>query len=406
MRNTDISKWKAVKQIMKEGLRENQKAVMDVVLDNTLKAHHAARKQRSMFLMENASANATSAANIAALNQVVLPLLRRVLPGVICNDLVGVQPVTGPFSQISTLRYVYNQSVSGVSAGMEAMAPRHVNELARAYSGNENNSAPGASSTQSLEGVPGNSIGVQIVKQQVEVGSRRLSARWTVESAQDAQAQYGVDMENEHLSALANHMTLEIDQELLLKLRSLPPLPGTANTFDQSRLSGNATFVGDEFAVLSILIGKEINDIMTRTRRYTAGGYWAVVSPTALTILQAAKTSAFARTTEGDLEGPVNVKYVGTLNDGIKIYCDAMSSAATSVLVGYKGSDADAGMFYCPFVPLMQSDILQDPQTHEITVGFLSRYAVVTLENRATSLGNSSDYYGLVGISSNNLTFY
>lgn len=405
MNNILVSpKWQAVKEAMKEGLKENMKGKMEVLLDNVLK-ESSRHRRNAAFLTENASANATSAGNIAAINQVVLPLIRRVLPGVIANELVGVQALSGPFGQVSTLRTVYKQGISGVSAGYEAMAPRHVNDLAKAYSGNQDNSAPGAAQTMHLEGVPGNAIGIEILKQQVEVGTRRMSARWTIESAQDAQAQYGVDMEAENLSAIAQHMTLEIDQELLLRLRSLPPAATAANTFDQSRISGQATFVGDEFAVLAILIAKEVNDIMTRTRRYVPNGFWTVVSPTALTVLQAAKSSAFARTTEGDFEGPVNMKMVGTLNNSVKVFCDVFASESTSCLVGFKGSDTDAGLFFCPYIPLMQSDTVQDPNTLEFTVGFMSRYAIVTLQDRATSLGNSADYYGLVGMNSTNLSF-
>lgn len=130
-------------------------------------------------------------------------------------------------------------------------------------------------------------------------------------------------------------------------------------------------------------------------------GNFGVISPTALTILQSAKASAFARTTEGDFEGPVNVKYVGTLNGQMKIYCDTFANETTPVLIGYKGNDVDAGVFYCPYIPLMSTDVVLDPNTFEPTVGFMTRYAIVNLDNRATSLGNSSDYYGLVGVASN-----
>ena len=167
--------------------------------------------------------------------------------------------------------------------------------------------------------------------------------------------------------------------------------------------SGNATFVGDEFANLAILIGREANNIGARTR--LGVGNFVVVSPDALTILQSAKTSAFARTTEGDFEGPVNVKLVGTLNGAMKVYCDTFAQTSTPVLVGYKGSEVDAGVYYCPYIPLMSTDVVMDPNTFEPTVSFMSRYAVVALTNKSTSLGNAADYYGLVGINAANLTF-
>jgi hypothetical protein len=397
-----------IKEVMTEGLNERKSSIMNLCLDNVLKENvrYASRGVGGRGLLtEAASQGATAAANIAALNQVVLPLIRRVLPGVIANEIVGVQPLSGPYGQIHTLRFKYMNQASGAVAGQELFAPRHIADLAVAYSGNGNQSSPGAAnSTAALEGVPGNAIGIEIVKEQVETKPRKMSARWTIEAAQDAQAQHGVDLENEIMAALAQNMVLEIDQELLRRLRALPPTPGAANTFDQSAITGQAIFVGDEFAVLSILIAREANDIATRTR--INPGNFAVVSPTVVTILQSAKASAFARTTEGDFEGPVNVKYIGTLNGSMKVYCDTYANDSTPVLVGYKGNDVDAGVFYCPYIPLMSTDVVLDPNTFEPTVGFMTRYAIVTLDNRATSLGNSSDYYGLVGVNAANLSFF
>ena len=145
------------------------------------------------------------------------------------------------------------------------------------------------------------------------------SARWTFEAAQDAQAQQGIDVEAEIMAALAQEITAEIDQEVIGSLRTLA---GTASeTFDQAAVSGTATFVGDEHAALAVLINRVANQIATRTRR--GAGNYAVVSPTALTVLQSASTSAFARTTEGTFEAPTNTKFVGTLNGAMRVYVDA-----------------------------------------------------------------------------------
>ena len=405
MRNID-KKWQLIKEAMTDGLNERQADVMNICLDNVLS--ESGKFMQKMYgpqaLMENASGGATAAGNIAALNQVVLPLIRRVLPGVIANEIVGVQPLDGPFGQIHSLRVNYATSAAGVNAGTEMFAPRHVQDVAAGYTGNESEANPAAAAnTAALEGLPGNALSIEIVKEQVETKPRKMSARWTIEASQDASAQHGVDLESEIMAALAQNMVLEIDQELLRTLRALPPAATAANTFDQTKISGQSTFVGDEFAALAILIGREANNIAARTR--LGVGNFAVVSPDALTILQSAKTSAFARTTEGDLEGPVNVKYVGDLNGGMKVYCDTFAQSSTPVLVGYKGNEVDAGIYYCPYIPLMSTDIVMDPNTFEPTVSFMSRYAVVTLTNRATSLGNSADYYGLVGINSANLSF-
>ena len=388
------SKWAETKTALTEGLAGNKKKTMDVVLENTKR-----------YLSEASTAGATSAGNVATLNRVILPVIRRVMPTVIANEIVGVQPMTGPVGQIHTLRIRYADTVANnATAGEEALSPF---KIARAYSGNQaddttEGNAKG-SSTAALEGTPGKRLSIQILKQAVEAKSRKLSARWTFEAAQDAQAQQGIDVEAEIMAALAQEITAEIDQEIIGSLRTLA---GSASeTFDQAAVSGTATFVGDEHAALAVLINRVANQIATRTRR--GAGNYAVVSPTALTVLQSASTSAFARTTEGTFEAPTNTKFVGTLNGAMRVYVDAYASDGTDVLVGYKGaSEADAPAFYCPYIPLMSSGVVLDPATFEPVVGFLTRYGYVELTNTASSLGNAADYVGLVGMNSGtNLKF-
>jgi hypothetical protein len=362
---------------------------MAVILENTKK-----------HLMETASSGATAVGNVATLNRVILPVIRRVMPTVIANEIVGVQPMTGPVAQIHTLRVRYADSVSAgtsgadaTTAGDEALSPFRI---ATAYSGA---STGKATSTSSLEGVPGNRINVQILKQVVEAKTRKLSARWTFEAAQDAQSMHGLDVEAEIMAALAQEITVEIDQEILASLRALSY---STYSYNQATVSGTATFVGDEHAALAVLINRAANLIAQRTRR--GAGNWAVVSAAALTVLQSATTSAFARSTEGTFEAPTNTKFVGTLNGAMKIYVDGYASDSTPVLVGYKGSsEADAAAFYCPYVPLMSSGVVLDPATFEPVVGFMTRYGYVELSNTASSLGNAADYLEEVGVS--NLSF-
>jgi hypothetical protein len=377
------SRWSETKEALLEGLQGTKRTVMASTLENTRK-----------YLSESATAGATSAGNVATLNRVILPVIRRVMPTVIANELVGVQPMTGPVGQIHTLRVRYSQTVgsgaSGATAGEEALSPF---KIAEAYSGNSTSGK--ADSTATLEGAAGNKLSIQILKQTVEAKTRKLSARWTFEAAQDAQAQQGIDIEAEIMAALAQEITAEIDQEILA---SLATLAGTQNqiAWDQTAVSGTATFVGDEHASLAVAINRVANTIAQRTRR--GAGNWAVVSPTALTILQSATTSAFARTTEGTFEAPTNTKFVGTLNSAMKIYVNTYAANDT-VLVGYKGtSESDAAAFYCPYIPLMSSGVVLDPSTFEPVVSFMTRYGYVELTNTASSLGNAADYLGTVTI--------
>jgi hypothetical protein len=359
---------------------------MSATLENTRK-----------YLAESATTGATSAGNVATLNRVILPVIRRVMPTVIANELVGVQPMTGPVGQIHTLRVRYSDTLSGTygaTAGEEALSPF---KIAEGYSAN-NGAAVTAAATASLEGVAGKRMSIQILKQTVEAKTRKLSARWTFEAAQDAQAQQGIDIEAEIMAALAQEITAEIDQEILSSLGTLATGNGNTQSFDQSAVSGTATFVGDEHAALAVLINKVSNTIAQRTRR--GAGNWAVVSPQALTILQSATTSAFARTTEGTFEAPTNTKFVGTLNGAMKVYVNTYASDSANVLVGYKGSsESDAAAFYCPYIPLMSSGVVLDPSTFEPVVSFMTRYGYVELNNTASSLGNAADYLGTVSIS-------
>jgi hypothetical protein len=389
-------RWDETKDALLEGLSGTKRNSMSVILENTKK-----------YLRENASSGSTVSGNIATLNRVILPVIRRVMPTVIANELVGVQPMTGPVGQIHTLRVRYAQSLTdnslaqtSVTAGQEALSPFTIataystvptaQTVATGYTGNN---------TANMEGTGGKQISVQILKQAVEAKTRKLQARWTFESAQDAQAMHGIDVEAEIMAALAQEITAEIDQEILLSLRTLA---ATEFTYNQATVSGTATFVGDEHAALAVLINRVANLIAQRTRR--GAGNYAVVSSASLTVLQSATTSAFARTTEGTFEAPTNTKFVGTLNGAMRVFVNSYASDTQPVLVGYKGtSEADAPAFYCPYIPLMSSGVVLDPSTFEPVVSFMTRYGFVELTNTASSFGNAADYVGEIAVQ--NLSF-
>ena len=389
-------RWTETKDALLEGLQGSKRTSMSVILENTKK-----------YLKENASSGSTASGNIATLNRVILPVIRRVMPTVIANELVGVQPMTGPVGQIHTLRVRYAQSLTdnsaaatSVAAGSEALSPF---TIATAYSTVPQNTTTATgytgNNTATMEGTGGKQISVQILKQAVEAKTRKLQARWTFESAQDAQAMHGIDVEAEIMAALAQEITAEIDQEILL---SLSTLAATEYTYNQATVSGTATFVGDEHAALAVLINRVANLIAQRTRR--GAGNWAVVSPASLTVLQSATTSAFARTTEGTFEAPTNTKFVGTLNGAMRVFVNSYAADTASVLVGYKGtSEADAPAFYCPYIPLMSSGVVLDPSTFEPVVSFMTRYGFVELTNTASSFGNAADYVGEIAVQ--NLSF-
>ena len=190
-------RWNETKDALLEGLKGNKRTSMSVILENTRK-----------YLKENASGGSTGSGNIATLNRVILPVIRRVMPTVIANELVGVQPMTGPVGQIHTLRVRYANTMNDSStaqtstvAGQEALSPFLI---AQAYSSASSVTAGIVDPTQNiysgantsvLEGSGGRQISVQILKQAVEAKTRKLQARWTFEAAQDAQAMHGIDVE-------------------------------------------------------------------------------------------------------------------------------------------------------------------------------------------------------------------
>ena len=374
--------WDGTRDALLEGLEGTKRDTMSAVLENT-----------KVALNESATAGATQAGNIATLNKVILPVIRRVMPTVIANEIIGVQPMTGPVGQIHTLRVRYAEAKAGVAAGDEALSPF---DIANAYSGD---AAGAPASTASLEGEAGSKMSIQVLKQTVEAKTRKLSARWTFEAAQDANSMHGLDIEAEIMAALAMEITAEIDQEIL---GSLSNLASTGATYDMSAsFTGTPTFIGDRHAVLATLINQQANLVAQRTRRGAAN--WAVISPSALTVLQSATTSAFARTTEGTFVAPTNTKFVGTLNSTMRVYVNTYASN-DDVLLGYKGQgEIDAAAFYCPYVPLMSSGVVVDPSSFEPVVSFMTRYGYVELTNTASSLGNAADYVSKIAVS--NLAF-
>lgn len=368
----------------------SRRAITETVLENSRRA----------ILKEHATAGSTVAANVAIINKVMMPLIKRVMPTVMAHELVGVQPLTGPSGLITTMRIRYATTSpfqgNGIVAGQEAMSPYLVGAW---YSGNEDMDNPGAADTAVLEGTGGNDINIEFVKEDVKAGSRKLKARFTLEAMQDAESQYGANVEQELTSALAQQIVLDIDQEILGKLRSIAGL--AVATYDQNKISGVATSVVDEHAALAVMINRYSNEIARKIRKASAN--WSVVSHTVLSVLQSATASQFVRTTEGTFEAPTNNKFIGTLNGTLKVYVNTYATD-DDILIGYKGSDEiDAAAYYCPYVPVMCSGTILDPNTFEHVMAMTTRYGFFALTNPANSLGNAGDYLARIKVA--NLRF-
>lgn len=406
--------WQASKETILTGLSERKRAVLEPLLEN----------QKQYFLTETAAAGTTSASAIANFQKIAIPMLRRVIPGTIATELVGVQPLSGPVGLVYSSRFNFSDSVTAtpqpgtlasphdnITAGDEVFGHQN-SRLHRFYSSSDasvpaGGPAPGtsdgiASSLSDYESFGGRAMTLGVVKQTVSAGSRKLQAQWSPEAAEDLNASHGFNIESQLIGSLSGAIVNEIDNEII---NDLIALAGTTESFDMAgTFSGVPNYVGDRHAVLGVLINKVANEIARRTRIGAAN--WIVVSPLVVSVLQSAAKSVFAPAVAGSFEGPSNTKLVGVLNGSIKVYSYIYHDQGSEpVLLGFKGanSEMDAGYFYCPYIPLVSSGLVTNPNTFNTHVSLRTRYGKATFTDTTTSLGNSADYYGRVNVS--NLSF-
>jgi len=402
--------WTESKDILLSDLSERNKKIVAPLLENT------------KALLETSDTTTTAAGAIGNFQKIVIPMIRRIIPGTIATELVGVQPMSGPVALAYSLRFIFAESVTAdppagtldsglqINAGDEVFANN--SKTKRFYSTSDAPAATGgpaagtssglAAATSDYEAFGGRKMTLEVLKQTVTAGSRKLQAAWTPESMQDLKASHGLDLEAEMTATLSAGVVSEIDNEII---NDLIALAGTVSTYDMSAtFTGVPTYVGDRHAVLGVLINQVAQEIARKTRRGQAN--WIVVSPLVVAVLQSASKSVFAPAVSGSFEGPNNTKLVGTLNGSIKVYSYIYFDQGTEpVLLGFKGGNGelDAGYFYCPYIPLMSSGVVVDPNTFNPRVSLMTRYGKATFTSTATSLGNSADYYGRISVA--NLTF-
>jgi hypothetical protein len=405
--------WQAAKEMLLEDLPENKKKILAPVLENQMQ-----------HLQETANAGTNTAGAIGNFQKIVIPMIRRIIPGTIATELVGVQPMSGPVGLVYSMRFLYAEPVvtTALAGTINSGAADDILANDEVFSNNSKTKrfystadapvpsggpAPGtstgvAAATSDYEAFGGRAMTLEVLKQTVTAGSRKLQARWTPESMQDLKASHGLDLEAEITASLSAAVVSEIDNEII---NDLIALAGTTESYDMSAaFTGVPNYVGDRHAVLGVLINKVANEIARKTRRGPAN--WIVVSPLVVSVLQSASKSVFAPAVSGSFDGPNNTKLVGTLNGAIKVYTYIYHDQGTEpILMGFKGGsgEMDSGYFYCPYVPLMSSGVVVDPNTLNPQVSLMTRYGKATYTSTATSLGNSADYYGRISVA--NLTF-
>ena len=376
-----------------------KRAVTTVILENQEKA---VREDRS-FMSEAAPTNATGS-SVDNWDPVLISLVRRAMPNLIAYDICGVQPMTGPTGLIFAMK-----SRFGSQAGAEAL----FNEADSDFSSRDAASDTGSTSVQAgtnpsvLNDSPAGTyttgdgmstaqaetlgdgsdefaeMAFSIDKVTVTAKSRALKAEYTMELAQDLKAIHGLDAETELANILSAEILAEINREVVRTIYTNAEKGSpaghvtTAGIFDLDTDS-NGRWSVERFKGLMFNLERDANRIAQRTRR--GKGNIIITSADVASALQMAGVLDYTPALNNNLTvDDTGNTFAGVLNGRFKVYIDpysANSASAHYYVVGYKGtSPYDAGMFYCPYVPLqMVRAVGQD--TFQPKIGFKTRYGL------------------------------
>ena len=346
-------------------------------------------------------------ANMAGYDPVLIAMVRRAAPQMIAYDICGVQPMTQPTGLIFAMKSRYS-----TQGGTEAL----FNEADTDFSGTGTHSATLDGSTlgsqttgtgittANAEGlgdtVAFGQMAFSIEKTTVTAKTRALRAEYTVELAQDLKAVHGLDAEGELSNILSSEILNEINREVVRTVYAAARVgaqAGTAaaGTFDLD-VDSNGRWSVEKFKGMMFQIEREANAIAQTTRR--GRGNFIICSSDVASALAMAGVLDYAPALNNSLNvDDASTTYAGVLNGKYKVYVDPYaananaSNATQFFLVGYKGSSAyDAGLFYCPYVPLEKVRAI-DPATFQPKIGFKTRYGMVA--NPFTSLTAGTNIY-------------
>jgi hypothetical protein len=405
-----------------EGVADNKKDNMRVILENQAKYAETLNE-------------ATFSGAIKSVPKLIMPLARRVMTNVVADQLVGVQPLKERTGICMALKYVYaSDSVINFGAGNESTAQAEmnrynalvsndpdapkatldgvtvtypagsevsfvsgVNQYAAKMSTHLDTTAAdydvtddGEKMTLNLASHPDYNLfketTLKFTQQTVTAKTRKLAAQWSLESAQDAQASLGINIEKEMITALAQTIANDIDRELVNTIES--KVGYTAN-YDYANVSGTNS-MAEKYQALYSKILEVSNQIAVRTRRGAAN--WMIVNPNVLTILQTLKSFNFAPASSTYVD-PTNIGLAGTIEGRFKVFTDIIRTS-DDVLMGYKGaSETDTGIIYLPYVPLEVSPTILDGNSFMPRVMLSTRYGI------ADNMMGADTYYGKVNVS-------
>ena len=410
------SKWKPILEHedlspIKDIHRRNTTAVL---LENTEKALREGSAYSSQFLVENpipanamrASSSTATDGAIDTFDPVLISLVRRAMPNLIAYDICGVQPMTGPTGLIFAMRARYsnqtstetfynevNTAISSVVSGANTLGQKHVGTLPGNTTYTANLAEEGvynfgsAMSTAQAEalGTDSNSAFAQmafsIEKVAVTAKSRALKAEYTMELAQDLKAIHGLDAETELSNILSAEILAEINREVvrtILVTASKGATEGTTTSgiFDLDTDS-NGRWSVEKFKGLMFQVEREANKIAKDTRR--GKGNIVICSSDVASALQMAGILDYApalNSNQLNVDDTGNT-FAGVLNGRMRVYIDPYATGGNYMVIGYKGSNAfDAGLFYCPYVPLQMVRAVDQDSFHP-KIGFKTRYGMV-----------------------------
>ena len=383
----------------------HRKAVTAAVLENQEKA-----------LREESMLNETTVTgSVDKWNPVLIALVRRAMPNLVAYDICGVQPMSGPTGLIFAMKSTFQKTKAGVSNGDEAL----FNEAPVGYSGDSSATGNGTRGPSGLAGtLDGNQdstildsdsthvpyvgdtytageaevlggtnqevlapMGFTIEKATVTARSRALRANYTLELAQDLKAIHGLDAETELANILSTEILAEINREVVRTVNSQAKIGSrqtsnqTLGIFDLST-DADGRWSVEKYKGLIMQIEREANVIAKETRR--GKGNFILCSSDVAAALNAAGMLDYTPALSANLNvDDTGNTFAGTLNGRIKVYIDPYSTR-DYVNVGYKGTNPyDAGVFYCPYVPLTMVKAVGE-EDFQPRIGFKTRYGMVS----------------------------
>ena len=390
-----------------EPIKDNyRRAVTAVLLENQ---ERGMREQASHSSFQLNEAGETAGADANQFDPILIAMVRRAMPSLIAYDVCGVQPMTGPTGLIFAMKPKFEttgkETATPINAGDEAFANSPTIPTGFSGQGHDGTNGDAYTTAQGEALKDGGSgiaemgaMGFEITKATVTAGTRALRAGYTMELAQDLKAIHGLDAETELANILSTEILAEINREVITKMGSNAKAHQVtgAGAFDLSSTPGNlgARWGQEKFQSIVYRIEQAANTIGIETRR--GKGNFVIVSPNVGSALAASGNLNYSDglTATGLSIDTVGNTFAGTLNGSLKVYIDPYQTA-DKVIVGYRGTNAfDAGMFYCPYVPLTMVKAVGEDD-FQPRIAFKTRYGLQDnpLHSTAAGLASNNPYY-------------